>query len=60
MIFDFLSCGCGASEPDEEEVERIVRESEEDDEPIPIELPERIAVPAWPVRKEEEVEVERV
>lgn len=60
---DIYGCGCSGSDDDwEEEVERILREIEEGEAPIPVEdwptKPERIPVEDWPVRKEEEVEVE--
>ena len=32
--FSNRRCGCGDSEPSEEEIERIIREAEEDDERI--------------------------
>lgn len=59
---EFYGCGCGgADEPDEEDVERILREIEEERERegIPVVIPvtpERIAAPNWPIPKKVEVE----
>lgn len=68
--FDVTSCGCGGTtKRTEEEIERIVRKVEEErkNEPIPVVIPVRkveadpepIPVENWPVRKKEEVEVDR-
>lgn len=50
-------CGCGGSKIDWDEFERILREIETDD--TPEVEPEAIPVENWPVRKPEEVEVNR-
>lgn len=55
-MFDIFDCGCGGHEPDEDEVDEIVREIEEERGPelIPVEVP--IPADDWPTRKPVEVE----
>jgi hypothetical protein len=61
---DYVNCGCPKPEPSEEEIEKIVREVEEEREGIPVVIPIKIGeegIPAidWPkpIRREVEVEV---
>jgi len=61
--YNIFGCGCGSDVPDEEEVERILREIEEDETPILVPVsPEEEPIPApdifTTVPKRVEVEVE--
>lgn len=58
---NIFECGCGGKKVSEEEIERVLREVENQPIVIPIRKtdaePEAIPVENWPVRKEEEVTV---
>ena len=61
---EFFNCGCGGdSDIDWEEIiRRINEEAGEEEELIPVVIPvtpERIPAEDWPVRKREDVEVDR-
>ena len=45
MINDFWSCGCGGKKADEDEVERVVREVEEERKAQPVVIPVKKEAP---------------
>lgn len=56
-LYPYSNCGCPKREPDQEEVERVIREIEEEPIAIPVTDPDAIPVPTWPIRTPAEVEV---